>query len=101
VLPYVVGGVGVVSLAAGAVFGLMAKSKESAGVSDHSQADAIVDRDNGKTLATIANVGFIAGGVLVAAGAVWWVLDRPSTKRPAKVGIALGPSFMTIAGTFQ
>ena len=105
-LPYVVAGVGVVGLVAGGVFGILAKGKESDAQGQQTQLAAIHDRDSGSTLATVANVSFIAGGVLVVAGAVWWALDR-SPKRTAtqpplgglRVGVA--PSFITLGGTFH
>lgn len=92
VLPYVVGGVGVVGIGTGVVFGILAKSNESDGNSAKSQTAAIDDRDSGSTKATVANVAFIAGGVLLAAGAVWWALDRPRSK------VAILPT--GVAGTF-
>lgn len=109
-LPYVVGGVGVAGLAAGVVFGLMAKGKESDGESAKSQVDAVDARDSGQSLATVANVCFIAGGVLLAAGAVWWALDhgggskKTASQPPLQITTSkatirlLGPTAM--GGTF-
>lgn len=82
-LPYVVAGVGIAGIGTGVVFGVLAKSKESDGNGAKTQKDAIDSRDTGSTFATVANVAFIAGGVLVAAGAVWWALDRPSRSQVA------------------
>lgn len=93
VLPYVVGGVGIAGIGTGVVFGILAKSKESDGNSAKTQRDARDARDTGSTFATVANVTLIAGGVLLAAGAVWWALDRPSSR------VALLPN--GIAGSFQ
>lgn len=109
-LPYVLGGVGVAGLAAGVVVGLMAKGKESDGESAKAQTDAVDARDSGQSLATVANVCFIAGGVLLAAGAVWWALDHGGGSRktaslpPLQLTTSqatirfLGPS--VIGGTF-
>lgn len=96
VLPYVVGGVGVAGLATGVVFGLMAKGKESDGESAPNQLGAIDARDTGSTFATVANISFIAGGVLLAAGAVWWALDHGGSSRRATLRFA--PS--GVGGTF-
>lgn len=107
VLPYVVAGVGVAGLAAGGIFGIMAKGKESDGEAERTQRAAIDARDSGSTLATVANISFIAGGALVVAGAVWWALDGAPKRRAAlpptfgglRVGVA--PTFLTLGGTFQ
>ncbi len=103
VLPYVVMGAGGLGLIGGAAFGLMAKSREDDATSERVQRTSIELRDTGETFATVSNISFIAGGALVAAGAVWWVLDMKSTKRrgttamPVQVG--LGPSFITVGGS--
>jgi len=103
VLPYVVGGAGVVSLVTGAVVGLVALSKEDAAKDERVQSTSIDMRDDAKTFATVSNVAFIVGGVLVATGVVWWVLDGRRVSRtgatPLRVG--LGPGFLGIAGGFQ
>lgn len=102
VLPYVVMGAGGLGLIGGAVFGLMAKSREDDATSEPVQRTSIELRDTGETFATVSNISFIAGGALVAAGAVWWVLDMRASKRhgtsamPVQVG--LGPSFITVGG---
>jgi tetratricopeptide (TPR) repeat protein len=95
-LPYVVMGAGGVSLVGGAVFGLLANSKKSAAQSEPVQTQASDLRDKGRTFATVSNVTFVVGGVLVAAGAVWWVLDGQSSKRSVRVGF--GPGSLQLGG---
>lgn len=90
VLPYVVMGAGGASLVGGVVFGLLANSKKSAADSEPVQTQASDLRDKGRTFATVSNVTFVVGGVLVAAGAVWWVLDGTSSKRSVRVGLGAG-----------
>jgi hypothetical protein len=73
---FIVGGVGVAGLAAGAVTGLMALGKKSDAVercgdkdgpcADRTGVDASADA---KTFGTVSTIGFIGGGVLLAAGA--------------------------------
>jgi tetratricopeptide (TPR) repeat protein len=75
-LPYVLGGVGIAGIGAGVVFGVLAKGKESDGESAKTQRAAVSDRDSGQTMATVANISFIAGGVLLVAGAIWWAVDH-------------------------
>ena len=97
VLPYVVMGVGGAGLISGTIFGLMANSKKASATDAQSQLTAIDLRDTGRTYATVSNVSFIAGGVLVAAGVVWWVIDgRASNKGSIQVGI--GPGSLQVGG---
>ncbi len=111
VLPYVVAGVGAAGVATGAVFGFLALDKEDAGTRAASLKDAIEARDTGKTFATLSNVSFIMGGLLVAGGAVWWVLDgkasnqrRGMTSPPPAitptVHLGVGPSSVSLRGVF-
>jgi tetratricopeptide (TPR) repeat protein len=109
VAPYIVAGVGVAGLATGVVFGLVSKSKhDSASSATTSQVDAIDQQDTAKSFATISTVSFIAGAVLVAAGATWWFLDgnKGSPKQAAgttaqsfRVGVT--PGFLILQRGFQ
>jgi len=104
VLPYVVMGAGGVGLLSGTVFGLMALSRKDAAVAEPVQRTSIELRDKGSTFATISNISFVAGGVLVAGGVVWWALDRTGSKRgesTPRVQIGLGPASVELGGTFQ
>ena len=77
ILGLVAGGVGIVGIGAGAFFGLRTSS-----LNDDSQkecrpespnlctAKGVSLRDDAKSSAMISNIGFIAGGVLLAGGAV-------------------------------
>lgn len=101
VLPYVVGGVGVAGLAAGAVFGLMANSKRDDAVAAPGQRDAIDLEDQAKSRATLSNVSFVVGGVLLAAGVTWWVLDLGASKKSASVApvrVGLGAGLIRLEG---
>ena len=103
---YVVGGVGVVALAAGGYFGLRAKSQAS-------DADAHCDgkycdptglagHDDARTSATISTVGFGVGLAAIATGVVLILTAKPERERAAWVspyaqptggGVALGGTF--------
>jgi len=82
---FVVGGVGVASVAVGAVTGLMAVGKNSdskkACPSDGACAssDAVDANDGARTLALVSTIAFIAGGVGIATGAVL-IVTAPSDK---------------------
>jgi tetratricopeptide (TPR) repeat protein len=95
-LPYVVAGVGAVGLGTGTVFGFLAKGKEDSGNSAASLREATEAQDSGETFATVSNVSFIVGGVLLAGGVVWWILDSGGSS--AKTGGAKRPVFL--GGTF-
>ncbi len=81
---YVVGGVGLAGITLGGVFGIVAISKNSSAnchPNDCSNSDAKpADRTSAQGSADIATVGFIAGGVLTAAG-VAFVLFAPKDSK--------------------
>ncbi len=82
----VTGGVGILGIAAGAVFGLLASGKESDSQklcpttsASCANGTGVQENNDAKTQATVSTVGWIAGGALVAAGAVIY-LTAPKTK---------------------
>ena len=90
---FVVGGIGIAGLAVGAITGLIAIGKNS----DSKQAcpndgactnpEAIEANDGAKTFGTVSTIGFIAGGVAVAAGAIL-ILTAPSSPSGSRSGSA-------------
>jgi tetratricopeptide (TPR) repeat protein len=89
VLPWIVVGVGGAALGVGTVFGIMAQSKEHAASDDPVQQSAASQGKTASSLATIANVGFIAGSAITLGG-VTWVLIR-STDRQTSTALRLAP----------
>jgi hypothetical protein len=90
-------------LAFGAVLGGLAVSKHGSLASScpDGRCDASVtqaDLDAYSTVATLSTVGFVAGGVLAATGAVLW-LTAPKPEGPA-VGLVGGPGFVGAGGRF-
>ncbi len=97
VLPYVVAGAGVVGIGAGAVLGIMATGKNDDASAEPVQQKSMDLKDSADGLATGSTVMFIVGGLLVAAGATWWVLDSPgsgATGSTRNVRIGLGPGYV-------
>jgi len=105
-----VGGVGIVGLALGTVFGLQAKSKNddaSSACPDPSHcSQAGIDLDKkAHDAATISTIGFIAGGALLAGGAVLFFTapsGSPAAEPAASVGVRATPggAAMTFGATF-
>jgi hypothetical protein len=107
VVPIVVTAVGVVLVGVGAAFGLAAKSSEDVyarlAVNTPAQARAAEDKlGGGKTQATLANVGFITGGLAVALGVTLWVLHGKSGSGEASAALApsvgFGHAGLTLSG---
>lgn len=87
---FVVGGLGVVGLGVGAIAGGLAssqwnKAKDNCPANVCKDQAAQNDAEGAKTKATLSTVGFVAGGVLLAAG-VTMVLVAPTNATPATTG---------------
>ncbi len=98
----VIGGVGIVGLGAGAIFGVQASSKWSdakSKCSDYPYGCTPEAQDlqaSAKSAGTISTVGFIAGGALLATGLV---LYFTAPKRES-VALGIGPGSAFVQGTF-
>jgi len=109
----VVGGVGVAGLAAGGVLGLLGTSawssaKQACGGNVGACTDVASGasyRNTASTEATAATVGFIAGGALVAAGAVLFLAGRKESHPVASLlvgpSVGLGAAGVVLSGEFQ
>jgi hypothetical protein len=87
---WIVGGVGLVGIGVGAVYGVTAMDDKS---SAHCDAHNVCDAGTAsgiKSAANISNVGWIAGGVLVAGGA-GLVLFAPRGGGGTKAGLRVAP----------
>jgi serine/threonine-protein kinase len=90
-----VGGVGVVALVTSGVLTLMASSKNSdsekhclPGAPNQCDSIGVADRDDATNLANIATVAGVAGGVLVAGGAVVY-FTAPKSESPVPQGLMI------------
>ena len=93
---YVAGGAGLVGVGVGAVWGIAAFSKWSQaktdcgnGCSNGSRARS--ESNDASTSATISTIGFAAGGVLIAAGAVLFFVSRPAQPPPSSARVRFAP----------
>jgi hypothetical protein len=107
-------GVGAALLGAGAFFGLSSQSNKediesAAGAGEAWNAGHQSKFDDGESQATLANVFFISGGVVLATGAVLTVLGysqkndtgkAPQKGGPSFAGASFGPRGGTFAWTF-
>jgi serine/threonine-protein kinase len=86
-------GVGVVALGIGGAFGAQMLSKKSDYQSHQGSAGQCLDAQCASSSSAaisdgnVATVGFIAGGVLVAAGAVLWLTSPRSASKPTAAAI--------------
>jgi len=97
-------GVGFAGLVVGTMFGLQASSKQDAAdcpnnvCRDDAAASTLRSANDA---ATISTVGFIAGGVLTAAGATLWLLGSSRSSKTATVRVTpAGPAGLLAVGTF-
>ncbi len=92
---WVVGGVGLAGVAAGAVFGIIANSDNKSAADNDCfstvcTAQGISSTSDAKNAATVSTIAFAAGGGLVAVGIVLW-LTAPSDKHRTAGSIRLAP----------
>lgn len=92
-LPWLPIGVGAAAIGAGVLFGVTARGAHDDAVAAVSGVDAQKRQDDAHRDATIANVAFIAGGVVLAAGIAWEIYehrhrDAPTTALRAKIAPA-------------
>jgi hypothetical protein len=90
----VAGGVGIAGIAVGSIFGVMAMGSESSSknlcpTSACTSAAAVSDDSNAKSQATVSTVAMIAGGVVLATGAV---LFFTAPKAKSATGIRVMPA---------
>jgi len=106
----IVGGVGIVGIAFGAIFGLRAKSKNDEAAS-HCRpenpklcdADGVSLGDDAKSAATLSTVAFVVGGAAIAGGIILYVTAPKETTsgrigltvagRPGSLGLSLTGAF--------
>ncbi len=99
----VAGGVGVVGVAVGTIFGLSARSTYhgvDAQCSDVNRCTptAVDARHDAYGKATASTIAFGVGGVALATGVILWFTAPKADLDTPKVGIAFGPGTIAIGG---
>jgi hypothetical protein len=103
IIALVAGGVGVVGLGVGTIFGLKAMSKHSDANAKcpgacNDQAGVELWND-ARTAGTISTIGFVVGGVGLATGTILWLTAKtPSRNTALEAGV--GPGSIQIRGTW-
>ncbi len=105
---YAVAGGGVLAAGLGVLFGVLSSQArgritgamvDGAGLTTSiTQRDAAESERVARSQATIANALFVTGGVLVAAGVVFFIVGAPAS--PESVSFSVGPSGLSVWGHF-
>jgi hypothetical protein len=99
------GGVGVVGVALGAVFGAIASAKWSQAKSDCGagcapDAPAQSEKSSASTLATLSTVGFVVGGAGLAGGVVLWFVAPSGGTVQIAPAVGGGTTGLRVLGEF-
>jgi hypothetical protein len=106
ILALVAGGVGVVGLGLGTVFGLQAMSKRDDATkacpkNTCPDANGVSLWDDAQSAGTLSTVFFVVGGVGLAGGAaLWFTAKAPESAQAASAQIGIGPGVVQVKGTW-
>ena len=96
--PWVTLSTGAVAVGTGAVFGVFAQSQQNEARDAREQLDAARSLDRAETFATTANVLYIVGGVVMAAGLSGFLFGGDD--EPPIVGAVVAPDLIGAVGRF-
>jgi serine/threonine-protein kinase len=102
----IVGGLGVLGIGVGSVFGIRAIVKQDeSNAEDHCHDGNLCDetglalREEGHSAGTVSTVMFIVGGVALAGGVTLFV-TAPSPASTTSAKVAVGPGGISLRGTW-
>lgn len=95
---WVLGGAGVVGLGVGTVFGILAMNDKSAAHCDSSNVCDPGTTSGIKTAALVSDIGWIAGGVLLAGGAALVLFGPHGRGHEAAVSVRVAPTLVAGGG---
>jgi len=100
--PWLTAAGGLAVVAVGGVFGAMSQSKALDADNEPVQETAKALHDDASTMATLANVFFVVGGVIVAAGVTWGVIDLMGDDEEGEpdADLAILPGGLLVTGRF-
>jgi hypothetical protein len=103
ILALVAGGIGVVGVGVGTVFGLMAISKktdaQNACPGECATQDGVNKWNDMLATGNISTIGFVVGGVGLVGGAVLW-LTAPGAQGGPRAQVGFGPGALQVRGTW-
>ncbi len=97
--PWLVAGLGASGIVVGAVLGVVATNRQEQAQATAVHLDAVAVQNEAEALATGSTVGFIAGGVLLAAGTTLAVIGL-ATDDEAETSLVVAPTGLSLRGTF-
>lgn len=102
-LSVVAGGVGLAGVVTGSIFGLIASSRWNRAQDEHCRTERLCDErgvalvNDAKSAATVANVGFVVGGLGLAAGVALFVTSLGGSE-PAAARLLVTPAVGAAGG---
>ena len=101
----VAGGIGVVGVAIGTIFGFKSMSKHDdanklcpTGSCD--TQEGVTAWDDARSAGNVSTYSFIIGGVALASGAVLWLTAKPGSGATATAKVVVGARTVTLSGTW-
>jgi tetratricopeptide (TPR) repeat protein len=102
--PWIVTGVGALTLASGGVLSALAADQHDLAVADPDVVSSQKAQRSADDLARGATIAFVVGGVLTAVGATWGIVTLASAARQASAGqryeLAIGLDSVALSGAF-
>ncbi|WP_437955514.1 hypothetical protein WME76_28895 [Sorangium sp. So ce119] len=102
-LSFVAGGVGVAGVVTGSIFGLIASARWNRAQDEHCRTETLCDDkgvalvDDARSAAALSNVGFVVGGIGLAAGVALFVTSLDDAE-PAAARVVVMPALGTTGG---
>ena len=97
IAPWIVAGSGVVVIGLGGVFGLLSQASRDEAVADPVHTSAMESFATAEDQAVLANVLFVAGGVIAAVGVVWAIVDLAGdSEGESDVAVVVGPMSVSV-----
>jgi tetratricopeptide (TPR) repeat protein len=95
-VPWVIAGFGAAGLVTGGVLGVLGGQRNSDAKTEPTYVGAQRLQSQAESLTKVANISFIAGGIILAGGVIWGILDVSAARKSRSRGSA-AESFGTFA----
>jgi tetratricopeptide (TPR) repeat protein len=96
--PWAIAGAGAAVLGAGIGFGVVSRGRHDDAVDEPVQQEARDLQDQARTFATLANISFVVGGLVLAAGLTWGIVSIAAGGDGGDEGadVAIGPGSLSL-----